>query len=121
VLGLCLPPSTPFALRARTTRTRMLSRDLRRPNNNYAEIVRIVLFVALLTRHGTVPGVFGQMEPSTKSKKTAVRYASGYRGCTGTRCVRGFPAAGEQLSLPNGPSDGLKHQHLPLGRVQNDL
>jgi len=75
VLGLCAPPSTSVALRARATHTRMLSWRLRRPNNNYSEIVRIVLFVALLTRHGTVPGALGQVKPGTKSKKTAVRQA----------------------------------------------
>jgi len=59
---------TSVALRARATRIRVLSWNLRRPNND-AEIVHRVLFVALLTRHATVPGARGQVELSTKSKR----------------------------------------------------
>jgi len=68
VLRLCSPYSTSVVLRMRATRTRMLSWDLRHPDNNDAEIVRVVLFVALLTRRGAVPGELGRMEPGTKSK-----------------------------------------------------
>jgi len=69
VLQIRLPYSTSITLRARATHACMLLWDLRCPNNA-AEIVRIVLIVALLTRHGTVPGALGRMEPDTKSKRT---------------------------------------------------
>jgi len=97
----------------------MLSWDLRCPNNCNAEIIRIVLFVALLTRHGTVPGTLGRMEPGIKSQKTKLCDKPQANVAVWARNAHGFPAAGSQTALPGGtPFHWLKHQHLPLGRVQ---